>query len=127
MLISPQLAVRDELLRMYICYVHPFLPFLDLDHFLRPIELDDGSEKISLILLRAVLFAASSFVDVQYHKAEGFSSRREARRSYFEKVKVRGILYNPSVVEAAAKLETSSFYSIQMSNLILTYLFKFSF
>ena len=123
----PEQAVRDEFLRMYICYVHPFLPLLDLEHFLRAVELDDGSEKVSLILLQAVLFAASSFVDISYLKAEGFHSRREARKSYLGRVKVRETIYNSPVEENVAYFEMHSSYTIQISNLIHLYLFKFSF
>ena len=84
----PRHTVRGELLRVYICYVHPFLPLLDLGYFLDAVEGKNESKKVSLILFQAVMFAATSFIDIRHLKAEGFERRKEARRYFFDRVRV---------------------------------------
>ena len=61
----PAADVRNEILKSYIEYVDPFMPVLDLREFLRIVESGDGkSEKISLQVFQAVMFAGSAFVDI---------------------------------------------------------------
>ena len=80
--------MRDELLRAYICYVHPLLPLLDLEDFLKAIDGGDGSNTISLILFQAVMFAGASFVDMSHLESEGFQYRKQARKAFFTRVRV---------------------------------------
>jgi Fungal Zn(2)-Cys(6) binuclear cluster domain len=81
--------IRNALLSSYIQYVHPYMPILDLEHFLCPVEASDGSMgKISLLLLQAVLFAGAAFVDGQYLFAAGFSDRKTARKTFCSRAKV---------------------------------------
>jgi hypothetical protein len=91
----PRPASREELLRAYICYVHPFSPVLDLEYFLDSVQGEHDDKKISLVLFQAVMFAGTGFVDIEYLRAEGFESRKEARRSFFDRVRVR----NPSIYQ----------------------------
>jgi hypothetical protein len=85
----PKGTLRSEMLRAYIEFVHPYMPLLDLHDFLSVIDRLDGSNgKISLILFQAVMFAGSAFIDMQYLRSAGYSSRKEARKDFFQKTRV---------------------------------------
>lgn len=74
----------------YIDFVHPFLPILELSKLV--LILQEGAreqdEKISMLLLQAIMFAASAFVDEQLLVEGGFSCRRTARKELYQRVKV---------------------------------------
>ena len=85
----PDVDLRNELLRSYILYVHPFMPLLDLDDFFRAVQRSQGNEDpISLLLFQAVMFAAVAYVDINYLQRAGFESRRSARKFFFQKARV---------------------------------------
>lgn len=84
----PDKELRDQLLRSYLEYVHPFMPLLDLNGFLEAIECDGSTSRVSLLLLQAVMFAGSAFVDVSYLRAAGYDSRKLARKELFRRTKV---------------------------------------
>lgn len=85
----PKATLRSEMLRAFIEYVHPYMPLLDLHDFLTKIDRPDGSAgKVSLILFQAVMFAGSGFVDMQYLRAAGYVTRKEARKDFFQKTRV---------------------------------------
>jgi hypothetical protein len=85
----PKATLRSEVLRAYVDYVHPYMPLLDLHDFLTTIDQPDGSlGKVSLILFQAVMFAGSAFVDMQYLRAAGYVTRKEARKDFFQKTRV---------------------------------------
>jgi hypothetical protein len=84
----PDRPVRDELLFSFLHYVNPFLPVLDVQEFLSAIEGESGSQ-VSLILLQAVMFAGTAFVDSQVLLDAGFKDRTTARAYFFQKVKAR--------------------------------------
>jgi hypothetical protein len=46
----PRAAVQREFMRSYIHYVHPFLPLLDLEDILLPLNDTPGSTQISVVL-----------------------------------------------------------------------------
>ncbi|EXJ75372.1 uncharacterized protein A1O5_02068 [Cladophialophora psammophila CBS 110553] len=79
----PDASLRNELLRSYVQYVHPFMPILDLRQFLTPIARNDGSGQISLLTLQAVMFAGSTFVDLRFLQNHGYNDRREARKAFY--------------------------------------------
>lgn len=83
----PNAVLIDELLRGFVCYVYPMLPILDLGEFLQAIEATN-SNTISLVLLQAVLFAGIAFADIAHLQKEGFQSHKEARKTFFERVKL---------------------------------------
>ena len=87
----PQPPLQIELLRKYVQYVHPFLPLLDLEDLLQPVYDNGNSTQVSLLLFQAVMFAATAFVDMRYLEAEGFRSRTEARKAFFDRVKVSSL------------------------------------
>lgn len=89
----PKSTLRSEMLRAYVEFVHPYMPLLDLYDFLTVIDQPDGSlGKISLILFQAVMFAGSAFVDMQYLRAAGYTTRKEARKDFFQKTRVSHFL-----------------------------------
>ncbi|KAJ9652669.1 hypothetical protein H2198_008104 [Neophaeococcomyces mojaviensis] len=83
----PELSLRNELLRNYVQYVHPYLPLLALDDFLGAIHKNDGSSQVSLLLFQAVMFAATAYIDIRYLTAQGYDSRKAARKAFFQRVK----------------------------------------
>lgn len=91
----PPIRLRNQLLGSYVQFVHPYLPVLDLDDFLRPICCDDGSEQLSLMLFQAVMFAGAAFVDSNVLSEAGYGDRRCARRMLFQRVKVSYLQLNP--------------------------------
>ena len=85
----PDAGLRNELLRAYIEFVHPYMPLLELHDFLLIIESGNGSlGRISLILFQAVMFAGSAFVDMQHLRNAGYLTRKEARKDFFQKTRV---------------------------------------
>lgn len=94
----PPLEVRDALVQTYIDFVYPFMPVLNLEKLLSCIEGEfDGGQNISLLVLQAIMFAGSAFVGMPFLEQIGFSSRREARKFLFQKVKV-GIIITVSIL-----------------------------
>ncbi|EEP76800.1 cutinase transcription factor 1 beta [Uncinocarpus reesii 1704] len=84
----PEHGLRNELLRSYIQWVHPYMPLLELDDFLRAIFENDSSQRISLLLFQAVMFAGTAFIDIKHLRAEGFESRRAARKAFFQRARL---------------------------------------
>jgi hypothetical protein len=85
----PDTRLRNELLRSYVQYVHPYMPLLDLKDFLQPIERNDGNSPVSLLLFQAVMFAATAYVDMRFLHAQGFDNRKAARKFFFQRARVR--------------------------------------
>ena len=84
----PDTGLRNELLRSYMQYVHPYMPLLDLRELLHPIERNDGNSQISLLLFQAVMFAATAFIDMRFLHAQGYENRKAARRVFFHRARV---------------------------------------
>ncbi|KIV93426.1 hypothetical protein PV10_04639 [Exophiala mesophila] len=99
----PDRQAMTQLIRAYIMYVHPWLPGLDLRFLSMCVsDCDTGADesqqppsptpcRISILLLQAVLFAGASACDWSVLASLGYSSRREARRAMYERVR---LLYN---------------------------------
>lgn len=85
--IPPQ-QLRDELLRNYVEFVHPFMPLLNVHHLVATIDRNDGTQPISLLLFQAIMFSAIATVDIRYLKSAGYASRRDARREFFQKTRL---------------------------------------
>ncbi|ETN42806.1 uncharacterized protein HMPREF1541_01964 [Cyphellophora europaea CBS 101466] len=83
----PEPGLRNELLRCYVQYVHPNLPLLNLQDFLAAINNNDPNGTVSLLLFQAVMFAGTGFIDMRYLVAQGYDTRKAARRAYFLKCK----------------------------------------
>ena len=86
----PVVGLRNELIKAYIEFVHPYMPLIDLYDFTMIIESGNGSlGKLSLILFQAVMFAGSAFVEMRHLHNAGYLSRKEARKDFFLKTRVR--------------------------------------
>ncbi|KAI9772833.1 MAG: hypothetical protein M1840_008715 [Geoglossum simile] len=83
----PEVSLRNELLRSYLEYVHPFMPLLELHDFLSIVERGNG--KLSLLLFQAVMFAGTAFVDMSHLENAGYKTRKAARKVFFQKTRVR--------------------------------------
>lgn len=85
----PSLTLQNALLAAYVEFVHPYMPLLELNEFLRVLNDRSGaSGKLSLFLYHAVMFAATAFVNEALLKEAGYASRRDARRAFFSKTRV---------------------------------------
>jgi hypothetical protein len=85
----PSVGLRNEMLKAYIEFVHPYMPLIDLYDFIMIIESGNGSlGRISLILFQAVMFAGSAFVDMQHLHNAGYLTRKEARKDFFQKTRL---------------------------------------
>lgn len=85
----PDPGFRNELLRSYVEFVHPYMPLLDLQDFVSIVDqTDESAGRISLILFQAVMFAGSAFVDMSHLRKAGYSTRKEARKDFFQKARV---------------------------------------
>ena len=86
----PATPLQNALLQGYVEYVHPYMPLMDIHEFLNIINRRDGlNGQTSLFLYQAVMFSATAFVDMKYLREAGYSTRKAARRSFFQKARVR--------------------------------------
>jgi hypothetical protein len=86
-LVVPNIKLRNEFFRNYVQFVHPLLPFLDLNDLLEATNRSNGPTRISLMVLHAMIFAAVAFVDIAILRAEGYGTRKAARRSSLRRLK----------------------------------------
>lgn len=86
--IIPETRLRNELLRCYVQYVHPYLPLIDLRDFLATIQKNEPADNLSLLLFQAVMFVATAFIDMSYLTAQGYVTRKAARKAFFHRIKL---------------------------------------
>lgn len=93
----PDLPLRSSLVRGYIENLHPWMPFLDIDLVYGSLQEKPSprNPKISLLLFQALMFAGCASCDLTELRRGGFSSRREARKTYFERVRVSDEIATP--------------------------------
>lgn len=85
----PAVALRNELLKAYIEFVHPYMPLIDLYELIMIVESGNGVlGRISLILFQSVMFAGCAFVDMQHLYSAGYLTRKDARKDFFQKTRV---------------------------------------
>ena len=84
----PNLELRNELIRCYAEVIHPFMPLLDLHDFVATIDCKDGSKQVGLLLFQSVMFAGIASVPMRYLENAGYTSRRDARRDFFNKTRL---------------------------------------
>ncbi len=122
----PDLAFRKELAQCYVDHVHCSLPLVALDDLLQIMGKDDEKlEKMSLIVFQAIMFAGIAFVDLISLQLAGFATRREARKSFYQKVRVSIDRYYTTSRTGADSI--LSFYTSLMLNAIISHLFSHSF
>lgn len=74
------------------------MPVLDLGHFLQILDARDGkSGQISLFLFQAILFAGAAHVNMNYLRAAGFTTRKQALKELFQRARVR----SPTILETS--------------------------
>jgi hypothetical protein len=89
---TPDIQLRDRLLEAYSVFVHGDIPILSLPEFLSAIHsASEQSEKLSLLVFNAVMFVASTSIKMKHLEAAGFSTRKEARRIFWERTRVSEI------------------------------------
>ncbi|TDZ20213.1 Cutinase transcription factor 1 beta [Colletotrichum orbiculare MAFF 240422] len=79
----PPPRIRDELIRLYFHYVHPFAPILDANEFIT--EYEKGKQ--SLLLLWSMFVASASFVDDSLLTEDFYTSRRSLKRAVYQRAK----------------------------------------
>lgn len=84
----PNQQLRDELLKNYVEFIHPFMPLLNIHEFVASIDRNDGTSPISLLLFQAVMFCAIASVNIRYLTSAGYATRRDARRAFFTKTRL---------------------------------------
>lgn len=67
------------------------MPTIDLEDFLGAIDGREGCSKISLAVFQAVMFAGTSYVDLELLQQAGYATRRAARSDFYQKVKVSAL------------------------------------
>lgn len=89
----PDVSFRNALLRSYIEYVHPYMPLIEVHDVLNIIDKGSGENgQISLLLFQAIMFAGTAFVDISLLRQAGFTTRKAARKAFFQKARVRNTL-----------------------------------
>ncbi|KKZ63828.1 hypothetical protein EMCG_01933 [[Emmonsia] crescens] len=84
----PHQGLRNELMKSYLQFVHPYMPLLELDDFLRTLARNDGSRRMSLLLFQAVMFAGTAFISMKHLVEAGYESRKEARKAFFQRARL---------------------------------------
>lgn len=88
----PHRRLRNEVIRCYVEYMHPYMPLLDVNELLQIADPSiDASmtPKYSLLLFQCVMFAAVAFVDEALVKEVGYDSLKLARKAFYQKTRVR--------------------------------------
>jgi hypothetical protein len=88
----PETQLRDHLLEAYAVFVHGDIPVLSLPELLGASQSgSEQSEKLSLLVFNAVMFVASTCIEMKHLEVAGFSTRKEARRAFWERTRVSEI------------------------------------
>ncbi|KAH7070337.1 fungal-specific transcription factor domain-containing protein [Paraphoma chrysanthemicola] len=82
----PPKLVQDELLDAYFLYIHPFLPVLNEEKLRN--DYTSGLQATGLLLYRAIMFAATSYLKQSSVVMCGFSSVIEAQTTHFERARL---------------------------------------
>lgn len=95
--VLPPRPVCDELLRLYFDYVHPYIPMFDPVEILEEYE----SNLYSTFLIQSLLANVVPYASLQLLHQAGYSSRRDAQKTLFNKAK---LLYDFSVEKSHLRL-----------------------
>ncbi|KAF5594053.1 cutinase transcription factor 1 beta [Fusarium subglutinans] len=96
----PPRPMLDEFIREYFLHVHPMLPLMDESVFWE--EYREETNKLSLFLIQAMLFASCSFVPESITKELGFKSPRLAAARFYQRAKLLYVFdIEPSAVDLA--------------------------
>ncbi|KAF5668328.1 fungal specific transcription factor factor domain-containing protein [Fusarium denticulatum] len=96
----PPRPILDEFIREYFLHVHPMLPLMDESVFGE--QYRQQTNKVSLFLIQAMLFASCSFVSESATKELGFESPRLAAARFYQRAKLLYVFdIEPSTVDLA--------------------------
>jgi hypothetical protein len=85
----PSDSLQSALLKAFVECVQPSMPIIEWQQFFNSIYGRTNSrDSVSLLLFHAVMFSATTFVDLESLHAAGYTSRREAHEAFFQKAKV---------------------------------------
>ena len=85
----PAPEMRCACLRSYVRNVQPLFPLVDSFKILSIVcGTNADSEKLSLLLLQALIFVGSTWVDVRLVRKAGFLSRKAYRKSIYRKARL---------------------------------------
>lgn len=106
----PSPLQRREIFEGYLYAVHPYMPMLDIATFSHALRDANNGRQISLLLFQAVMFAGIHALKPASVRQLGFSSVKDAREAFFNRVK---LLYEFDVEQDNASIIQSL---ILMSN-----------
>jgi hypothetical protein len=119
----PSSGVRNEIIRCYVEYMHPYMPLLDATELLQlacPATDAPTMPKYSLLLFQCVMFAAAAFVDEAIVQEAGYDSLKTMRKAFYQKTRVRTprfctstTLIDPSQILYDADFESDTLVLIQ--------------
>lgn len=85
----PPPHVLRPMMRMYFRMVHPNLAIVEEDQFWARWHGDEFQvREFSFLLLRSMIFAATSYIELEMLSTLGFVSKREARNTHYRQAKV---------------------------------------
>lgn len=85
----PSIRLQSALLRTFVESVLPSMPIIEWQHFLAVIRNENGAHgSVSLLLYLAVMFSATTFVELEHLLEAGYTSRKEAHEAFFQRTKV---------------------------------------
>lgn len=87
----PAPPLRNALLRCFAEFVYPFMPLLDFPEVLQSIDRNDGTDAVSLLVFQAIMFSAVATVSMKHLRNAGYATRRDARRDFFQKLRVSAL------------------------------------
>ncbi|KAL6232000.1 hypothetical protein BDW75DRAFT_243429 [Aspergillus navahoensis] len=90
----PRRELLNEMLIQYFRHIHPLLPLFDeaqfwaMYHPVKYSRMEGSGDQISLFVLQAMLFVASSFLPCSKLRCLGFNSAHHARKCLYHRAKV---------------------------------------
>ncbi|KAB5511614.1 fungal-specific transcription factor domain-containing protein, partial [Coniochaeta sp. 2T2.1] len=85
----PPPKLQNALIRAFVEFVYPYFPLVELGALLNTINSQDGVRgQVSLFLYQAIMFSATAYVEAKYLREAGYTSRRAARKSFFQKTRL---------------------------------------
>jgi hypothetical protein len=69
------------------------MPLIEVHDVLHIIDEGTGkSGRISLLLFQAIMFAGTAFVEMEYLRMAGYTTRKSARKAFFQKARVNHLV-----------------------------------
>ncbi|KAJ5364256.1 uncharacterized protein N7496_009969, partial [Penicillium cataractarum] len=85
----PSIRLQSALLRTFVESVLPSMPIIEWQQFLTVIRNENGAHgSLSLLLYLAVMFSATTFVELEHLLEAGYTSRKEAHEAFFRSTKL---------------------------------------